>query len=131
MTAAIVALVRLFWKPLLVVAFVALIAGVFAGQRHEINRWKAKYTAQQAQVVSYKLAVSAQNDAIQRYVDAGKKAQSALDDAMQRADTASAQIVTQFRTKYVPVKVPVQCELAAAAGAVNAAQIGALFGGAP
>ena len=116
-----------YWKPL---AFVVMVAGLFAfGKVEQIekDKWQARAESMKAENLALGRMIDQQNASIEALKAAQAKALADARAKVKAAQARAAKVEVEWRTQYVPVKVPTECHAAVAAGAQNAAQIGKLF----
>lgn len=128
-------LLKTFWAP---VALALLLGLGYVGFEAEQTRVEHAQLAQQkaeadlrlsqATVSDLKGQIVHQNEAIDVWIKTAADLKAQRDHLLEKAETAGVTVVTKFVTQYKPVPVGATCALAVAAGAVNAAQIGQLYG---
>lgn len=116
-----------YWR---VLAVLVMVAGLFAfGKMEQIekNEWKSRAESMKAENLALGRLLDQQNAAIREMQAAAKRAEDEAQAKLKAAQARAARVQVQWKTQYVPVKVPTQCASAVSAGAQNAAQIGKLF----
>lgn len=119
--------IEAMWKPILVV-LCALLVWVFVRiEDAHIHRLEGQNATLTANLGAAQGQILQQNLAISDLQAAGKKQQARINELALAGAAQAEKVVTQWKTKYLPQVVPVDCFAAVAAGAANAASVARLY----
>ncbi len=122
-----IALLELWWKPIaLVLAGVAVFLG-FKAENLRVQSLQQTVAEQRTQIEAADSVIRQQNAAIDEWKAKGAEQQATIEGLAKEAQEAAGKVEVQWKTKYVPTPIPVDCSAAVAAGAVNAASAARIF----
>lgn len=121
------AFLEAFWKPILCVLLAGLVWIGWKTEEGRIAKLNATVTQQAAQIGHDTDVIKVQNKAVDDMKLAGQKQQASVDTTAQVNEVQATKVEVQWKTKYVPQPIPVECTAAVAAGAENAAGVARLF----
>jgi len=128
-------LLKTFWAPVALALLLGLGYVGFEAEQARVEHAQAQTVKAQGELRQANLSIDNlkgqigdQNKAIDNLIATAATLKAQRDHLLDVADKAGVTVVTKFVTQYKPVPVGATCALAVAAGAVNAAQIGQLYG---
>jgi hypothetical protein len=105
-----------FWKPILALLVVALVAVGWKIEESRIDRLQGAVTTAKAENATLQGELAAM-------VAEGKKQQATIDSMASDAATQAEKVVVKWKTKYVPQPIPEDCTSAIAVAAENASAV--------
>lgn len=128
-------LLKTFWAPVALALLLGLGYVGFEAEQARVEHAQTQTVKAQGELRQANLSIDNlkgqigdQNKAIDNLIATAATLKAQRDHLLDVADKAGVTVVTKFVTQYKPVPVGATCALAVAAGAVNAAQIGQLYG---
>lgn len=120
-------LIETFWKPILAVLLAALAWIGWHTEELRIEHLNTTVGQLQRQHDADVHTIEVQNDAVNALKAEGQEQQATINTQRVAAQVQSTKVEVQWKTKYVPQPVPVECAAAVAAGAENAASVARIF----
>lgn len=121
------ALLETFWKPILIALLAALAWIGWKTEEGRITKLNVTVAAQARQHEQDARDIEVQNAAVLKLQVEGQEQQATINGLAAEAQINAGKVEVQWKTKYVPQSVPVECAAAVAAGAENAASVARLF----